>query len=274
MAPTPRLRYHNFGGTLSGPVMIPKFGEGPSKDAYWSGSDKTFFFFSEERGASRAASRNQQSSSQSCRALGQLLFGARPSSVPHERGDARKLHDARRRHFTATPLLVQDTNGSTIQARAGMVFRADNRAYAGNIIPTSDFDPRALALLDTYPLPNTGTNQFNFSPINALRTRQESVRIDHNFNDNHRLFGRYTHDLNVTQEPGGLFANTTLPNITTTDTRIPGMTFVGSLTSVINPTVVNEATYNFSSKLHWLEGRRPRPQVGLPGRRLNPRGLS
>jgi hypothetical protein len=27
-APTPRLRYHNFGGTFSGPVYLPRFGEG------------------------------------------------------------------------------------------------------------------------------------------------------------------------------------------------------------------------------------------------------
>src|SRR5687768_4124328 len=49
VAPTPRLRYHNFGGTLSGPIMIPRFGEGPSEDGYWSGRDKTFFFFSHEQ---------------------------------------------------------------------------------------------------------------------------------------------------------------------------------------------------------------------------------
>ena len=75
------------------------------------------------------------------------------------------------------------------------------------------------------------------------------MRIDHNFNSNHRLFGRYTHDLNLTQEPGGLFANTIYPNITTTDTRIPGQTFAISVTSVLSPTFVNEATYNFSSNL-------------------------
>ncbi|HYH85788.1 MAG TPA: carboxypeptidase regulatory-like domain-containing protein, partial [Pyrinomonadaceae bacterium] len=46
-APVPKLRYHNFGGTLSGPVMLPRFGEGTDK-WYWSGRDKTFFFFSEE----------------------------------------------------------------------------------------------------------------------------------------------------------------------------------------------------------------------------------
>ncbi|MBC7931033.1 MAG: carboxypeptidase regulatory-like domain-containing protein [Rubrivivax sp.] len=251
IAPTPRLRYHNFGGTLSGPVIIPRFGEGPSDDGYWSGRDKTFFFFShEQRRITRGITESTvvvpslaERTGNFASALGLPLFrtnAATPASCTTPGVGT----------CTNTPLNVTDTNGNVIQARAGMVFRqSDNRAYVGNVIPASDFDARALAIMDAYPLPNTGTNQFNFSPINALRTRQETIRIDHSLNDNHRLFGRYTHDLNRTQEPGGLFANTTLPNITTTNTRIPGMTFVASLTSVINPTMVNEATYNFSSNL-------------------------
>ncbi|MGH9966586.1 MAG: carboxypeptidase regulatory-like domain-containing protein [Pyrinomonadaceae bacterium] len=249
LAPTPRLRYHNFGGTLSGPVVIPIFGEGG--DGYWIGREKTFFFLSHEqrrvtRGITEAtatvpslAERSGDFSS----ALGLPLFrtsAATPGSCTTPGVGT----------CTTTPLFVTDTNGATVQARAGMIFRfADGRAYTGNILPSADFDARAISLLGAYPLPNSGTNLFTFSPINALKTRQETIRIDHNFNNTHRLFGRYTHDLNLTQEPGGLFANTNLPNVTTTDTRIPGQTFALSLTSILSPNFVNEATYNFSSNL-------------------------
>jgi hypothetical protein len=249
LAPTPRLRYHNFGFTLSGPVTLPRFGEGGP--AVWSGKNKTFFFFSEEqrritRGITEAlatvpslAERSGNFSS----ALGLPLFrttAATPASCTTPGVGT----------CSTTPLNVTDTNGNVIQARAGMVFRpSDGRAYVGNIIPQTDFDPIAVALLGAYPLPNTGVSGFTFSPINSLKTGQETIRIDHNINDNHRLFGRYTHDLNRTQEPGGLFANTNLPNVTTTDTRIPGMTFAASLTDVLSPTMVNEVTYNFSSNL-------------------------
>lgn len=248
-ARTPRLRYHNFGFTLSGPVIIPRFGE--SDDSHFSGRDKTFFFFSHEqrritRGITAAtatvpslAERNGDFSG----ALGLPLFrtsAATPGSCTTPGTGT----------CTTTPLFVTVTSGATVQARAGMVFRfSDGRAYAGNLVPASDIDPRSLTLMSAYPLPNSGVNTFTFSPINALKTRQETVRIDHNFNSNHRLFGRYTHDLNQTQEPGGLFANTNLPNLTTTDTRIPGQTFAVSLTSVLSPSFVNEATYNFSSNL-------------------------
>ena len=249
IAPTPRLRYHNFGGTFSGPVTLPRFGEGGR--ATWSGKDKTFFFFSHEqrritRGITEAlatvpsvAERGGNFSA----ALGLPLFSttaATPGSCTTP-GVGTCSNNA---------LFVTDTNGNAIQARAGMIFRpTDGRVYAGNIIPQSDFNPVSLSLLTAYPLPNSGTSGFISTPINGLKTRQETIRIDHNISANHRLFGRYTHDLSETQEPGGLFANTGIPNLTTTDTRVPGMTLAISLTDVLSPTLVNEATYNFSSNL-------------------------
>src|SRR5215475_6799933 len=45
---------------------------------------------------------------------------------------------------TGVPINVIDTNGNTIQARVGQIFRpGDKRAYAGNIVPLADFDPVA-----------------------------------------------------------------------------------------------------------------------------------
>ena len=45
-APKPPVRQNQFGGTFSGPVFLPRFGEGGKP--YWSGRNKTFFFFSYE----------------------------------------------------------------------------------------------------------------------------------------------------------------------------------------------------------------------------------
>ena len=44
--PKPALRQNQFGGTFSGPLMLPSFGEGGKP--YWSGRNRTFFFFSYE----------------------------------------------------------------------------------------------------------------------------------------------------------------------------------------------------------------------------------
>lgn len=245
-ARTPRLRYHNYGGTFSGPVIIPKFGEGG--DAVWSGKNKTFFFFSEEvrhitRGITAATATVPtilERSGNFASALGLPLFYTTAGTGSCTTPGAGTCSN--------TPINATDTNGAVIQARAGMIFRpTDNRAYAGNIVPAADFDPRSLSFLNAFPLPNNGLSGFLHTPINFLKTRQEVIRIDHSINDNNKLFGRYTHDLNKTQEPTGLFTTNAVPNFGTTDTRVPGMTFAASWTSVISPTVVNEATYNFSS---------------------------
>ena len=263
--PVPKLRYNTFGGTFSGPVTLPRFGEGGN--SVYSGKNKTFFFFSEDaRRIRRAvtastalvptvAQRNGDFSS----SLGLPLFrtsAATPASCTTPGVGT----------CTTTPLFVINTGGGTVQAQAGMVFRADGRAYAGNIIPGGDLSPQAQALLGIWPVPNSGLNQFTFSPVNLQDTRQEVIRIDHNFNESNRLFGRYTHDLNITQETGGLFQGINLPNIATTDSRIPGQLMAISYTSVLSPTLVNEATYNFSQNFigSQLVGRGRRSDYGNP----------
>jgi carboxypeptidase family protein/TonB-dependent receptor-like protein len=235
----PTLRYNNFGGTFSGPVVLPKKIFGPF--AYNETREKTFFFFSEEvrrikRGATDASATVPGLANRSGD------FSANLGAPLYLQADG-KSNTA----VTATPLLVTDTNGRQIQARSGMIFRADGLAYAGNIVPAGDISPLANALLPIYPAPNIGISGFTFNTVNVNNTRQEAIRIDHIFNDNHRIFGRYTRDLSETQEPGGLFTNISLPNIATTATNVPGRVFALSLTSVFSPNLVNEATYNFSS---------------------------
>ena len=241
-AVVPKLRYNNYGFTISGPVTFPKFGEG--QKAIYKGKNKTFFFFSEE---ARKITRGSTDASATTFSLAQRTgdFSALLGLPLY-----RQANGTSGTTVTATPLFVTDTNGGTVQARVGMVFRpTDGRAYIGNIVPLADQSPLALSLLPAFPAPNSGLKGFVSTPININNTRQEAIRIDHNFNDNHRLFGRYTHDLSETEESGGLFNNVLFPNISTTDTRVPGHVLAISLTSILSPTLVNEATYNFSGNL-------------------------
>src|SRR6266516_2898524 len=259
----PKLRYNTLGGTLSGTVVLTRFGEG-GKDHY-SGRNKTFFFYSEDaRRIIRAITASTatvptfaQRSGDFSSSLGLPLF--RTSAVTPASCTTPGVGTC-----TTTPLFVVNTNGGTVQAQAGMVFRADGRAYAGNIIPASDLSPQAVGLLPIWPLPDGASNTFTFSPVNFQNTRQEVICIDHNFNENHRIYGRYTHDLNVTEETGGLFNGVNLPNISTTDTRTPGQVMAISFISVVSPSLVNEATYNFSQNFigSQLVGRGRRSDYG------------
>ena len=68
-------------------------------------------------------------------------------------------------------------------------------AYAGNIIPASQFDPIAQNLLAIIPLPNLAGNKNNLR-LNDLAVQTEDqydVRIDQVFSDSDTMFGRVTH---------------------------------------------------------------------------------
>src|SRR5262249_40985595 len=65
-------------------------------------------------------------------------------------------------------------------------------------IPGNRIDPAAAAVLNRYPLPNVFTGGREATANNFIRvgnetTNQEQfgIRLDHNLNQNNRLFGRY-----------------------------------------------------------------------------------
>lgn len=96
---------------------------------------------------------------------------------------------------TGVPINVIDTAGNAVQARVGQIFRIrDRRAYAGNMVPLSDFDPVAKTLLDRYPLPTSSGAANNFRRIANETTDQDQfdVRIDHALSERDQLFGRYS----------------------------------------------------------------------------------
>ena len=107
-------------------------------------------------------------------------------------------------------------------------------------------DPNAVKLLEGWPAPNTGTNQFQSTAPSVQDTRQEVLRLDWNINSKWRLMARYTHDLSETEEAGGLFFGTAIPDIATTFTRVPGQVFVTQLTTTISSRMLNEFSFQFS----------------------------
>jgi hypothetical protein len=116
-----------------------------------------------------------------------------------------------------------------------------------NYVAPSLRDPNAVKLLEAWPAPNTGTNQFQSTAPSIQDTRQEVLRLDWSINPRWRLMARYTHDLSTTEEAGGLFFNTPIPDIATTITRVPGQVFVTQLTTTISNRMLNEFSFQFSS---------------------------
>lgn len=208
--PRPKLRYNNFGYLISGPVIIPGM--------YNREREKTFFLFSQEfRRIIRAPS---------------LASAITVPSLLERQGN-----------FSETGNLpIFDPLTGT--------------QFTGNTIPTGRINPTALALLSLYPEPNipsttTGRapNRFAVTSPIIQNTRQETIRIDHNFNSRHHLTGRYTHDLSQTRELGGLFFGVTIPNVATTSTVVPGEVLSISLTSTFGANIVNEFAFTYSGNV-------------------------
>jgi len=118
-----------------------------------------------------------------------------------------------------------------------------------NYVAPADRDPNAVKLLALYPAPNAvvgTTPSFINSISNINNTRQEIVRVDYDLSNRYKLTGRYTHDLSETFEPGGLFTGVVLPNVSATNTRVPGQ--VGAIELRGNwGNVLNELKYQFSA---------------------------
>lgn len=109
-------------------------------------------------------------------------------------------------------------------------------------------DPNAVRLLNAWPAPNLpGANRYISNAPSDQDTRQEVLRLDYALSSKWRLMARYTHDLSKTVEAGGLFFGTAVPNVATTQTKVPGQVAVLQATTTINPTTLNEFTFQFSS---------------------------
>lgn len=206
-APRPKLRYNNFGYLVSGPVVIPGL--------YNKDRQKTFFLFSQEwRRIIRAPS---------------LSSAITVPSVLERQGN-----------------FSEAGNNPIFDPTTGLQF-------TNNTIPDGRINQVAKNLLNLYPLPNIpatnparAPNRFAVTTPSIQNTRQETLRVDHNFNSNHHLTGRYTRDLSQTSELGGLFFGLTIPDVATTETSVPGDILAISLTSTFGPNIVNEATFTFS----------------------------
>lgn len=158
---------------------------------------------------------------------------------------------------------VTDTNGNTIPLRVGQIFRpSDKRAYAGNIVPLSDFDPAALRLLQRYPIPTATGAANNFTRVGNEGQNQDQfdVRIDRRLNDNATVFGRYSFakDLSVPVTPfadgsGALTGSA----IGTTDTRADSL--VLNYTQIFQPSLLNELRFGYTRR---RVGRRSVALVG------------
>lgn len=160
------LRYHRYGGSLGGPIVLPRFGEGGRRA--WQGRNRFFFFFAYE-GLKDAFPEP-----------GQFTV----PTLAERNGDLSALLPLGIRIYD--PLSAQSTG-----ARIGRT------PFPGNIIPSERISPVARAYLSFYPLPNQpgdaqGRNNFISANPRSDTFNSEALRFDFTYNERHNAFFRYT----------------------------------------------------------------------------------
>lgn len=159
----PDFFYHRFGGTVGGPIRIPKI---------YDGRNKTFFMYGYE-GIKEGRPRNNGT-----------------PTVPtqeYKNGDFSRL--------LGVASTYQIYNPFTRRAIAGGRIQSD--PFPNNIIPASLFNPISKRVLDNfYPAPRSagnadGTNNY-LRPelLEQADYGSHTIRLDHNFSEKHRMFGR------------------------------------------------------------------------------------
>ena len=163
----PLYRHLYPGGNFSGPLPLPRFGEGGK---FWL-KDKASFFFAYEK--------PHQITPQDPR------FVTMPTALERSGDFSQSINSSNAKVFIKDPLLPGDCNANV---QTGC-FRDPSRGTGSNpqginIIPASRFNQSGFALLNYFPLPNTfggsGGSAFNYvtqSPVDVPK-RSMVIRFD------------------------------------------------------------------------------------------------
>ena len=176
----PLYRHLYPGGNFSGPLPLPRFGEGGK---FWL-KDKAFFFFAYEK--------PHQITPNDPR------FVTVPTALERAGDFSQSINSTNARVFVRDPTLP----GNCTAADTSGCFRDPSRATPGNplglnIIPVSRFNASGLALLHYFPLPNTlggsGGAAFNYvaqSPTDVPK-RSMVLRFDVRPTNNDTIYWKY-----------------------------------------------------------------------------------
>jgi hypothetical protein len=108
-----------------------------------------------------------------------------------------------------------------------------------NVICPSRLSPQAQAVLAYYPPANTGANNFEAVPTQAIDWDQFTIRIDHQINPSNRLFGRWTYINNRETDPN--FA----PLLKTASLTSNGQDVAVGLITNIGPNKVQDFRFHY-----------------------------
>jgi hypothetical protein len=168
---TPANRANDYGGSIGGPVWIPKV---------YNGHNKTFFFFNLEQARNTVSSAGFNTVPTTAMRQGnfsQILTGKTLATDP--------LGNPIKENTVYDPATASAYNGQTVE-----------NPFPGNVIPYSRLDPVALKIQNLIPSPNNGaglTNNWVQSYTYPSRQTLYTIKADHNIGDKQHISGYYSH---------------------------------------------------------------------------------
>lgn len=226
-AQKPPGQFYYPGGTLGGPITLPKKIFGPL-GGFNQNRDKLFFFVGYE--------------------IQRQTYGAPPriSTVPtlkQRQGDFSEL--------LAKPILGQ---GQTVKIPKGnglntFYANAGQNAPNNNLAPY--INPIGQKLINLYPLPNfndpKGERNYISNTIQTQHRRDFKSRFDYKFSDNASLYVRVTRELEVGVNPYGIWwGPSTFELPTANNENRLGRSVAVGFTKIISPTMTNEVVFSGS----------------------------
>jgi hypothetical protein len=162
---SPPRKVNRYSATIGGPVWLPHI---------YNGRSRTFWTYGFQGFNRRNPNNNYYT----------------VPTVAEQRGDFSALLA-----IPKTGPTYQIYDPATITAAGGGRF--NRLPLPGNIVPASRISPIALNYLKFFGQPNTGgsvdgRNDYQITQPDANDFRQNMSRVDHNFSDRNRLFGRFT----------------------------------------------------------------------------------
>lgn len=208
VTPRSRLRYNDFGGTVGGPVWIPKI---------YEQRHKTFFFVSEE--ARRI-----------------VTYSNPTATVPYS-----GMTSGQFSHVVCTQWA--NSNGAS-----GPCTTYGTSIPSTSIDPVAAAYVKDLFSKFPSPNLASAANPFGYiaSLGNTFNFREDMIKIDHVFGRKLTVNGKFLHDTNPTLEQGGLFTNTAIPGISTTSTNSPGHQYNIAATLAVSPRLLIDGGYRYS----------------------------
>ena len=201
------LVYNDFGGGIGGPII----------------KDRLFFFFGEEVKRLR-----QQQSPTTLTVPSNAMLAGNFANITVGGKAVQLVYPG-----TTTP--IPNNNIASLITTDG---RAIANVYS-TLTKTGVFtdSPAGATVLPS--------NNLILTPSNPLNFHEELIRLDYKINEKNNIFGRWISDHNTLIDPFGTFSSGGLPTVPTTRNR-PGQSYLVSETWNVRPTIINQATANFS----------------------------